>query len=92
MILISIIQTIIICYVLSDLAEFISTLVFEIKLKKRLLNITKNLLVYMLSCPKCFSFWLGLILTGSLFWSCVVAILINIIKSLEYKYINKTPL
>ena len=91
--MIELIQIVVICYVLSDLAEFISGLVYELQFKRKWIKIIQNLLTYMLSCPKCFSFWFSLIFTGSLFIACLVAIIINIIKSVEYKLSkNKTEL
>ena len=90
---IELLQIILICYVLSDLAEFISGLVYEFTFKRKWIKIIQNLLIYVLSCPKCFSFWFSLIFTGSLFIACLVAIIINIIKSVEYKLSkNKTEL
>jgi len=90
---IELLQIILICYVLSDLSEFISGLVYEFTFKRKWIKIIQNLFTYMLSCPKCFSFWFSLIFTGSLFIACLVAIIINIIKSVEYKLSkNKTEL
>jgi hypothetical protein len=90
---IELLQIILICYVLSDLTEFISGLVYEFTFKRKWIKIIQNLLTYMLSCPKCFSFWFSFIFTGSLFIACLVAITINIIKSVEYKLSkNKTEL
>jgi hypothetical protein len=90
---IELLQIILICYVLSDLSEFISGLVYEFTFKRKWIKIIQNLLTYVLSCPKCFSFWFSFIFTGSLFIACLVAIIINIIKSVEYKLSkNKTEL
>lgn len=90
---IELLQIILICYVLSDLSEFISGLVYEFTFKRKWIKIIQNLLTYVLSCSKCFSFWFSLIFTGSLFIACLVAIIINIIKSVEYKLSkNKTEL
>lgn len=90
---IELLQITLICYVLSDLSEFISGLVYEFTFKRKWIKIIQNLLTYVLSCPKCFSFWFSFIFTGSLFIACLVAIIINIIKSVEYKLSkNKTEL
>ena len=90
---IELLQIIMICYVLFDLSEFISGLVYEFTFKRKWIKIIQNLLTYVLSCPKCFSFWFSFIFTGSLFIACLVAIIINIIKSVEYKLSkNKTEL
>lgn len=83
--LIELLQIGIISYVLSDLALFVSGLVHEMKFGSKALKLGQLLLTYILSCPKCFSFWLALIISGSLFLACLVQILINIIKSIEYK-------
>ena len=91
--MIELIQIVMICYVLSDLAEFISGLVYELQFKRKWIKIIQNLFTYILICPKCFSFWFSFIFTGSLFIACLVAIIINIIKSVEYKLSkNKTEL
>lgn len=91
--MIELLQIGLICYVLSDLAEFISGLVYELQFKRKWIKLGQHLLTYILSCPKCFSFWFSLGFTGSLFIACLVAILINIIKWIEYKLgKNKTEL
>ena len=78
--MIELLQIGLICYVLSDLAEFISGLVYELQFKRKWIKLGQHLLTYILSCPKCFSFWFSLGFTGSLFIACLVAIIINIIK------------
>ena len=91
--MIELLQITLICYVLSDLTEFISGLVYELQFKNKAAKVGQNLLTYILSCPKCFSFWFSLGFTGSLLIACLVAIIINIIKSIEYKLgKNKTEL
>ena len=91
--MIELLQIGLICYVLSDLAEFISGLVYEFQFKRKWIKLGQHLLTYILSCPKCFSFWFSLVFTGNLFIACLVAILINIIKWIEYKLSkNKTEL
>ena len=91
--MIELLQIGLICYVLSDLAEFISGLIYELQFKRKWIKLGQHLLTYILSCPKCFSFWFSLGFTGSLFIACLVAIIINIIKSIEYKLSkNKTEL
>lgn len=91
--MIELLQIGLICYVLSDLAEFISGLVYELQFKRKWIKLGQHLLTYILSCPKCFSFWFSLGFTGSLFIACLVAIIINIIKWIEYKLSkNKTEL
>jgi len=58
--MIELIQIVVICYVLSDLAEFISGLVYELQFKRKWIKIIQNLFTYILICPKCFSFWFSL--------------------------------
>jgi hypothetical protein len=84
-------QLIVICYVLSQMANFVSELVYELLLetKNKLAKLLLSFFVYILSCPKCFTFWTSLLLTGSLFTACLAALLINIVNSVEYKLIKK---
>lgn len=93
MIWIEILKMITICFVLSDLGEFLGTLFSETKIvfKNKIWAVIFNLIVYLLICNKCFSFWLTLVMTGNLFVASVVAIVINYLKKLEYK-LNGTEL
>jgi len=86
--IIELLGILIMSYVLSDLSNFIGTLIGEIGLKKRGLKILQSTFVYVLTCPKCFTFWFSLCLSGSLLWACIAAALINIIKKIEYKIIG----
>lgn len=83
-------QLVLICYVLVDMAAFIADLIYPLAstIKMRLGAIIFNLIVYILSCAKCFSFYFTLIMTGNLFMACVVALITNLLKSLTYKYIK----
>jgi hypothetical protein len=77
----------IICYVLSDLAGFISELIDTIVVSKiKWLSVLKSLFVYLLSCSKCFSLWFSLILSGNLFLACLIALSIDIVKRIEMKW------
>jgi len=82
-----------ICYVLSDLANFIGELIDTIiTIKNKPLQVIKTLLVYLLSCSKCFSMWFSLVASGSLFLACVIAITIHYLKKIEYKFFSDTEL
>jgi len=81
-IIIELIKTLIICYVLSDLAEFIGEIVYEYSnIKNRFLKLIQMVLGYLLICSKCFSFWFSLILTGNLFMSAIIGLSVDIIKN-----------
>lgn len=84
-----VVELLIICYVLVDLGAFIGELIdMSIRTKLKSLGVIKSLLVYLLTCNKCFTFWFSLIMTGSLFVAAVVALLITIIKSVEFSIKN----
>lgn len=87
---IEILQLITICFVLSDMASFISELFYDILVdtKNKGVKLLLSLFAYILSCPKCFSFWLSILFTGSLFTAALVALTINILKWLQYKYVG----
>jgi hypothetical protein len=59
--------------------------------KNKALGLIYLLLSYMLTCKKCSSFWIALILTGNLFYASLVAIAMVVIDKIETKY-NKTTL
>jgi hypothetical protein len=85
-------QTIVICYVLSTLTNFIGELMSMYNTpKNKALGLIYLLLSYMLTCKKCSSFWIALILTGNLFYASLVAIAMIVIDKIETKY-NKTTL
>jgi hypothetical protein len=88
---IEILQLIVICFVLSDMASFISELLYDILVdtKNKVLKLILSFFTYILSCPKCFTFWTSLIITGNLLTACIAALAINIIKIIEYKLIKK---
>ena len=73
----------VIAYVLTDLAQFIGELIDMVVLtKNKWLGVLKSLVVYLLSCSKCYSFWFSLIFTGSLFTAAVAAIIVSQIKTI----------
>ena len=80
----------IIAFVLTDLGEFISELIPTPK--KKWISIPVLIIRYWMSCPKCFTFWLILIMTGNLFWAALLALIINYTKQIEYKIKSKTEL
>lgn len=85
-------QTIIICYVLSSLTNFIGELMSMYSTpKNKVLGLIYLLLSYMLTCKKCSSFWISLTLTQNLFYASLVAIAMIVIDKIETKY-NKTTL
>jgi hypothetical protein len=88
---IEILQIIVICFVLSDMANFISELFYEllVETKNKVLKLILSFFTYILSCPKCFTFHFTLIFTFDLFAACIAALAINIIKSIEYKLTKK---
>jgi hypothetical protein len=90
--IIELIKVLIICYVLVDLTSFLGELISEYSnIKNKVLKLVILVLSYIMTCEKCSSFWLSLILTGDLFISAVIAIVIKLVKKFEYK-INKTEL
>lgn len=84
-----IIKLLIISYVLSDLANFIGEVVSNYtNIKNKLLKLAILVFSYIMTCSKCSSFWITLILSGDLFISALTALLIDIIKRFEYKWIK----
>lgn len=82
-----IITYIIITWVLSDMALFVAELLFDWGkgIKSSGWKLLLSAVAYILSCPKCFSFWFSLVLGSSLIGACLVALSINILKEIEYK-------
>lgn len=91
-IVISLFKLFIICWVFKDLFEFIGGFISEIEIKGRWLGITKYLISYVMMCHKCSSMWFSFILTGDIFLSALVALSINYLSEVEYKYKSKTEL
>jgi hypothetical protein len=88
-------KLVVILLVLSDLAEFVGGLIdIVVPSKIKLLGVIKSLVVYLLTCNKCFSFWFSLIWSGDLFASAVVAMSISFIMSIKSRYLGSdvTPL
>jgi len=84
--IIELIKTLIICYVLVDLTSFLGELISEYSnIKNKVLKLIILVLSYIMTCEKCSSFWLSLILTGDLFISVVIAIVVKLVKEFEYK-------
>lgn len=80
------IKIFIICYVLRDMAHFIADLIWEYtKIKNKPLKLVLLLLTYVLSCGKCFSMWLALILGCDLFFATGIALGIGLIEQAENK-------
>lgn len=82
-------KLVVILLVLSDLAEFVGGLIdIVVPSKIKLLGVIKSLVVYLLTCNKCFSFWFSLLWSGDLFVSAVVAMSISFIMSIKSRYLR----
>lgn len=82
-------KLVVILLVLSDLAEFIGGLIdIVVPSKIKLLGVIKSLVVYLLTCNKCFSFWFSLLWSGDLFISAVVAMSISFIMLIKSRYLK----
>lgn len=88
-ILLTVLKLLVINYALVDLTSFLSELIPTPK--KKYLGVPVLILKYWMSCSKCSSFWITIVLTGDLFTAALVALMINYLKELEYKY-KKTEL
>jgi len=79
----TIFSTALICYVLSDMSHFISEMIYSVAegVKTRL-KVFILILVYIMSCSRCFSWWFSLILTKDLFISAAVALIVWIVDEL----------
>lgn len=91
MIILGILKMILICYVLVDLTSLIGQILSTLPVKNKVLQIIKVLFEYLLTCEKCSSFWITLFMTGDIFTSALVAIIIKVIKKIEDKF-SKTEL
>jgi hypothetical protein len=82
-------KLVVILLVLSDLAEFVGGLIdIVVPSKIKLLGVIKSLVVYLLTCNKCFSFWFSLLWSGDLFVSAVVAMSISFIMLIKSRYLR----
>jgi type III secretory pathway component EscS len=88
--LLEFIKLIVISYVLVDLGSFLGEVIQTITTtKNKFLKVSILLMTYLLTCDKCFSFWLCLILTGgNLFIASTIGVSIHFLKKLEAKYIK----
>ena len=93
-IVILIVKMFVLTYILSDMVAFIADLIAELRptFKVPLFALIFNMLIYVMSCEKCFSFWTTLILTGNIFIAAAVALLVKIISKLENKFGGETKL
>jgi len=90
--MIILLQTLVICYVLSSLTNFMGDLMTMYNTpKNKALGLIYLLLSYMLICKKCSAFWIALIIMGNLFGAALISIVITIVDKIETKY-NKTEL
>lgn len=84
-----IIKLLIITYVLVDLGAFLGEIIADYSsVKNKFLKLVILVLSYILTCPKCASFWISLVLSGNLFTAALISILINIIKEAEHKFLK----
>ena len=82
-------KLVVILLVLSDLAEFVGGLIdIVVPSKIKLLGVIKSLVVYLLTCNKCFSFWFSLLWSGDLFVSAVVAMSISFVMLIKSRYLK----
>ena len=80
-------KLLIISWVLTDLINFIGeTISLYGPPRNKVLGTIYLMITYMMVCNKCNSFWLTLIMTGSLLEASIIATLINYGKQIEYKY------
>ena len=79
----TILNTALICYVLSDMSHFLGEMIYGITegIKTRL-KVFILILVYIMSCSRCFSWWFSLILTKDLFISAAVALIVWIVDEI----------
>jgi len=73
-------ECIVICFALASLAAFVGEVIMTIQVKNVYLGLMSSLLGYVLSCNKCFSFWMSMCLTQDLFISAAVSICIVVIE------------
>jgi len=53
------------------------------KFKKKFISIIQILFSYLLGCPKCFSIWTTLFLTGNVVMACLVGLSVGVLKELQ---------
>lgn len=83
------IKLVVIIYVLRELAEFVGEVLFDIEIENKLIRFSTFALAYMLSCNKCFAFWVTLAASGDLFIACLYSLLFTTIAFVENKIIDK---
>lgn len=75
----------IVIFVLSDMANFLAEVLFTIQSRFKGVSLLQNLLMYVLSCRKCFGFWMGLIWTQDIFLASLTALIqLSIEKGLQW--------
>jgi hypothetical protein len=92
--MIELLKWIVIGFVISGMSEFVSELLYEFVSDKlnKLVRLLLSLVIYILSCPKCFTFWMIVILTGDVLGACVAAYVVSGLKKIEYKLVGGTKL
>ena len=92
-IILQISKIIVISFVLKDLFVFIGDILSELVFKRKWMNIINSLIVYIMSCEKCSSFWISIILSGgNLLVSSIVSLLVMLLHKWTYKYLNETEI
>lgn len=90
--MIILIKVVIIAFVLGDLLMFLGELLMESTVKmNKWLRLPVLLLSYMMTCKeKCSPFWVGLILTGSLFLAAGTSLIIQLIYKIIKLYESRS--
>jgi hypothetical protein len=86
--LLLIIEYVVVLFLLTELIQFIGYIINTYEPKNKYINIFKKLLVELLTCPKCSSFWITLIISQNIFLAAIVSLLIKYLKYIEEKIIK----
>ena len=89
----TLIPIVIIAFTLKDLFSTLAEIVEDIEFKRKWVNIPWKILLYILSCSKCSSFWMSMILSGgNLLISSLVSISIVLLEKWVSPFLNETKL
>jgi hypothetical protein len=81
-------EYVVVLFLLTELLEFIGNVIDLYSIKNKYINMFKRLLVEVLVCPKCSSFWITLIISQNIFLAAIVSLIIKYLKYLEEKIIK----
>ena len=84
----TILRVVLIAIALIPLGGFIGEALFTAKSKNNYLNLGLMLIGFLLSCSKCFSFWIGIALTQDLFLASVVSLTVAGIDYVKDRFIT----